>query len=113
MNPAIYQFFMRIGRATGCHQMPERSFFVRGYQFPVCARCTGVFLGQIIGMIAGNLLLLSKDWITFLWFIMFFDWYLQRMKLLSSTNLRRFVTGSLCGYGLGQAYFKVILYFMG
>jgi len=30
------------GRYCGCHQMPERSFSVKGYQFPLCARCTPI-----------------------------------------------------------------------
>lgn len=25
----------------GCHRRPERSFFYKGRQFPICARCTG------------------------------------------------------------------------
>jgi len=28
-----------------CHRMPERSFFYKGKQFPVCARCTGFYFG--------------------------------------------------------------------
>ena len=36
---------MEIGAMTGCHQMPERSFFFKGYQFPVCERCTGLLIG--------------------------------------------------------------------
>jgi uncharacterized membrane protein len=28
-----------------CHRQPERSFFYKGKQFPVCARCTGIHLG--------------------------------------------------------------------
>ena len=112
MKKSVYQYLMLLGRVTGCHQMPERSFFLRGYQFPICARCTGVFIGQTLGIVSSHFFLLSKDWISFLCFIMFLDWYLQRMKLLLSTNIRRFVTGSLCGYGLGQAYFQIILYFI-
>lgn len=46
----IYKKLMVIGRATGCHQLPERSFSFRGKQFPVCARCTGVFIGEVLGI---------------------------------------------------------------
>ena len=28
-----------------CHQRADRSFFIAGYQFAVCARCTGVYAG--------------------------------------------------------------------
>ncbi|MBS5794738.1 MAG: DUF2085 domain-containing protein [Clostridiales bacterium] len=26
------------------HQIPERSFFIKGYQMPICARCVGVII---------------------------------------------------------------------
>ena len=35
-----------------CHQIPERSFHLSGVQFPVCARCTGLYLGAAIGALA-------------------------------------------------------------
>ena len=31
-----------------CHRIPERSFFFRGHQFPVCARCTGFYISLAI-----------------------------------------------------------------
>ena len=43
---------MRAGAATGCHQLPERSFFFRQYQFPVCARCCGVLIGESMAIAA-------------------------------------------------------------
>jgi uncharacterized membrane protein len=32
-----------------CHQMPERSFIIDGRQLPLCARCTGQYLGMVVG----------------------------------------------------------------
>ena len=32
---------------TFCHRKPGRSFFWRGKQFPVCARCTGIHIGYL------------------------------------------------------------------
>src|SRR5207248_1619105 len=31
-----------------CHQRPTRSFFVHGQQMPVCARCTGLYVGAAV-----------------------------------------------------------------
>ena len=46
----IWIKLMNLGDKIGCHQISERSFFIKGYQFPVCARCTGVFFGEIIAI---------------------------------------------------------------
>lgn len=34
-----------------CHQRPERSFFWATHQFPVCARCTGLYLSAALGLV--------------------------------------------------------------
>lgn len=33
-----------------CHRIAERSFFLGGRQLPLCARCTGTFLGAMLGL---------------------------------------------------------------
>jgi uncharacterized membrane protein len=35
-----------------CHQIAERSFHLAGAQLPVCARCTGLYAGAAVGLIA-------------------------------------------------------------
>jgi uncharacterized membrane protein len=35
-----------------CHQLPDRSFHVLGAQLPVCARCTGLYVGGALGAAA-------------------------------------------------------------
>lgn len=34
-----------------CHQIPERSFHLYGYPFAVCARCTGIYFGFLLGLL--------------------------------------------------------------
>jgi uncharacterized membrane protein len=39
-----------------CHQQPARSFHQNGVQYPVCARCQGLYGGAVLG-VAGWLML--------------------------------------------------------
>lgn len=101
--------WMNIGRRMGCHQMPERSFFIGDYQFPVCARCTGVIIGEIaaaIGIIAGARMK-WRDIIISL-SAMGIDWGLQFAEIKQSTNQRRLFTGVLGGLALTFTYFNFI-----
>lgn len=34
-----------------CHRIPERTFFFGGRQLPLCARCSGTFLGVLLTML--------------------------------------------------------------
>lgn len=90
---------MRAGRILGCHQMPERSFFYKGFQFPVCARCTGVLLGFAAAAPLFFFYELDIRVALLLSFVMFLDWFLQFLKIRPSTNLRRLLTGILGGFG--------------
>ena len=99
---------MRFGRFLGCHQRPERSFFIKKHQFPVCARCTGVYLGQIIAL---SLVFIIK----IPWYIppilltpMGIDWSIQHFKKIESNNLRRFITGILGGFAIICIYYHGI-----
>ena len=39
-----------------CHQIPNRTFFLGGRALPLCARCTGTYLGIVIGLVTTVLL---------------------------------------------------------
>jgi hypothetical protein len=39
-----------------CHQRPERSFHADGVQYPVCARCTGLYVGAPFGLLVALML---------------------------------------------------------
>lgn len=95
---------MKAGEICGCHQRADRSFFINGWQFPVCARCTGVIIGQA----AGSFVCMRKKIPLYASAICceatLLDWSLQQAGIKPSTNLRRLVTGFLGGFGLTAVY---------
>lgn len=90
---------MEIGGTLGCHQMPERSFFIKGYQFPVCARCAGVIISAIIATIVFFKKKLSIKLSIALSSVMLIDWGIQYLGIKQSTNKRRLITGLIGGFG--------------
>lgn len=96
-----------------CHRMPERSFFIKGYQLPVCARCTGILIGYILGIIyiifcnkLGYILELL------LMLPMLIDGIGQYRGYFVSTNIRRLITGILAGISAICVSREIILLWM-
>lgn len=105
----VWRKCMIIGEHTGCHQLPERSFFYKGYQFPVCARCTGVILGYILAIPNYIIFGFCKK-LSFIGSLgMLVDWLLQACKIKSSKNKRRFLTGILGGFGIMSIEINTII----
>lgn len=49
--------------ALVCHQLSDRSFHVAGAQLPVCARCTGLYVGAAAGLLLWTLRLgVARPW---------------------------------------------------
>jgi uncharacterized membrane protein len=96
----LWRKFMTLGEHTGCHQLPERSFFINGYQLPVCARCTGVILGYLAALPGIWYNKINSSFSVFGCLIMLTDWGLQALTIRPSTNKRRLITGILGGYGI-------------
>lgn len=83
----------------GCHCRPDRSFFFRGKQFPVCARCTGLGIGFLFSL---SLFLWRPPLFVavLLTIPLIADGVLQLKTTYESRNFRRFITGLLFAYGL-------------
>lgn len=90
-----------VGSLFMCHRMPERSFFIKGKQFPICARCTGILCGYIVAIIC-FLYFISFSIIASILLIlpMVIDGTGQLYHKWQSTNPRRFFTGLLAGVGI-------------
>lgn len=99
---------MRLGSKLGCHQIHTRSYFVRGYQLPLCARCTGVLAGEIIAIICLFLVELPILYSFLLSIPMAIDWSIQQFMKIESNNTRRLITGLLAGFALSFIYYYVI-----
>lgn len=106
---SLWMKLMSFGHRLGCHQMSSRSFFVKGYQLPVCARCSGVICGEILAIIFILLSITMKWWVMILFLLpMGIDWGLQYLNIFPSTNTRRLITGTLGGIGLTYIYYLII-----
>ena len=101
---------MEIGKKFGCHQIPERSFTILGYQFPLCARCTGILMGEFISIFTPLVGMLPKSKFVATCSIIptAIDGITQYIGLQKSNNKRRFLTGLFAGAGM-IALFKCLL----
>lgn len=87
----------------GCHQMANRSFSFRNYQFPVCARCTGMIIGELTAISAFMLhLRLNTAFCLCIMIPMFLDGTIQFYTDYLSNNIKRLITGLLFGFGFLQ-----------
>lgn len=88
-----------------CHRNPERTFKLGNYHFPVCSRCTGLYIGAFSFFIFTSLFYIDYA----LYFILvsvlmiiptFIDGITQFFGLRESNNILRFLTGLIAGVGL-------------
>ena len=81
-----------------CHQRPDRSFFFRGRQFPLCARCTGTAVGfASLPLFALHIVHLDLAWAFLLLLPAWADGTTQFFGWRESRNWLRLATGFLLG----------------
>lgn len=88
-----------------CHRIPDRTFNIMGYYFPVCARCTGFYIGAFSYFIYVYYVYVQYTGILIILAILmtiptFLDGFTQLMGVRDSNNILRLVTGLLGGIGL-------------
>lgn len=98
----IIRIFNFLGSLV-CHQRPERTLIVGGYHLPVCARCTGTYIGLLLGY---SLLVLHRKnakgppnlYMSLLMMLpLWVDSFGQLFGFWTSTNDLRLITGLLFG----------------
>jgi uncharacterized membrane protein len=103
----------KIRRVYICHRRQERTFKIKNYYFPVCARCTGIYTGIFSFFIFVYFVNIQYDVLLVLAAILMIiptllDGVTQLFSFRESNNLLRFITGSIAGFGIGI----LILYFL-
>ena len=97
-------FASSIYKAFGfvCHQIPERSFHLAGNKFAVCSRCTGLYSGFAVAVLAYPLARSLRNTATpsILWLILAalplaVDFSLGYFNIWANTHASRFSTGAL------------------
>lgn len=101
---------MDYGRRLGCHQLADRSFFYKKYQFPVCARCTGVIISSFFSLVCVFFIRIPICLCFALSFVMLVDWTIQAVGIKKSTNLRRLATGLIGGFGYSTLWYYLIIF---
>lgn len=96
----IWLKMMEIGARLGCHQRADRSFFIKGFQFPLCARCTGLLAGYVGALFLFHYIVIPYWAYGILILPMAVDGGTQYMGWRESVQPLRFFTGLLGGYGL-------------
>jgi len=121
--PGLWEKARVIGYAL-CHQLPDRSFFIHEHQTPLCARCTGMYLGFLIGLVflivrrrthsarmpATAIISVLIGFMT----IMGIDGINSTISIIPgapqlyhTTNVHRIVTGTLFGIAMCMLFFPV------
>lgn len=106
-----------LGKVPLCNHRPERGIYIHGFCLPLCARCTGILIGAVGGMLVilglthSNLIasfpgarlmtpVINRVLVgAFMLIPTAVDGGLQYVLGKESTNRRRLITGFLAGMG--------------
>jgi len=111
-NHSQIAFVLYHAFGTFCHQLPERSFFIVGHQFAVCARCTGLYAGFALMLLVyplirpiRSVLVPSAKWLFVAATPLAIDFSLTFLGIWENTHTTRLLTGLVLG---GATVFYVV-----
>jgi len=107
-----------------CHQIPERTFFFNNQPLPLCARCSGTYVGAILGFVGLQIMgrrrvgELPANWtlLVLASFIVlmgsdvlnsYVSFFASAPQLYEPRNVLRFTTGLLNGLALSLIVYPV------
>ena len=103
----VAAFVLRKIFAPFCHQKVERAFFLWDYPLAVCARCTGIYLGVVLGSVIYPLIrdYRRSDVPATKYLIMALspttiDFLLKIFHIWENTHLSRAITGIIAGIAI-------------
>lgn len=101
----LNKYIQLISKIPICHRLPDRTFNIKGHYFPVCARCTGFYIGAFSYFIyvyfyyvqyTSSLIILA----ILMLLPAFLDGFTQLLNFRISNNTLRLFTGLIGGVGL-------------
>ena len=87
-----------------CHQRPDRSYFIDGHKMGVCARCTGIYFGFALTLLAYPLVRSlrstttpARKWLLLAALPLAIDFSLTFFGVWENTHTSRLLTGLVLG----------------
>ena len=90
-------FALQRGFALVCHQQAERSFIVFGGSVAVCARCLGIYIGAVAGLLLRVSRRVAWRWLMAAVAINVVDWFAEFGGVHGNWMGARFVLGISLG----------------
>lgn len=104
-----------------CHQVPERTLTIGDRLLPLCARCTGIYSGFLIGIVFQILMgsrtnrlppLAINALSAVIVLALIMEGLGQRLSLWELSNQARLALGLLCGSAISITVFPLFNYFL-
>jgi len=101
----LNKYIQLISKIPICHRLPDRTFNIKGHYFPVCARCTGFYIGAFSYFIYVYFFYVQYTIFLILIAVLmliptFIDGFTQLFNFRESNNILRLFTGLIGGLGL-------------